>query len=123
LFPAHIEVHTARFSGPIPPPALLREYEAVLPGLAGRIVGTAEEEAKHRRRMERSLLHLSFAGLGLGGLIVLVTIVGGIWLLHEDRNIGGLAALTAALVALVAAFLGRDPKPPADTAEEDKGAK
>lgn len=95
----------------------------VLPGLAERIVGNAEREARHRRSIESGLLRLSYAGLASGTLVVLVTLVGGILLLYAGRNIGGLAALTAALVALVAAYLGRSTRPPADATaakEEDE---
>lgn len=126
LFPAQVQLRAAAFSGPLPHPRLLREYDVVLPGLAERIVGNAEDEARHRRSVESGLLRLSYAGLASGTLVVLVTLVGGILLLYAGRNIGGLAALTAALVALVAAYLGRSTRPPADTAtagkEEDESS-
>jgi uncharacterized membrane protein len=46
----------AMFTGPIPPPDLVQEYENALPGLADRIVRMAEAEAEHRRRMEAAAL-------------------------------------------------------------------
>ena len=109
LFPAQIALHAASFSGPLPPPDLLREYEAVLPGLATRIVDTAESEARHRQTVESSLLDLSYPGLAVGALIVLVALLAGVWLLDREKNVGG-------LVALAAAFPGRASAPPADTA-------
>jgi uncharacterized membrane protein len=39
-------------NGPIPPPEMLRQYDAALPGLAARIVEMAEAEAAHRRQIE-----------------------------------------------------------------------
>lgn len=46
----------ALFSGPIPPPELLGQYDGVLPGLADRIVSMAETEGQHRRSQERTAL-------------------------------------------------------------------
>lgn len=43
------------FTGPIPPPWTLREYEEILPGSADRILSMAEREAsaRHERNTER----------------------------------------------------------------------
>lgn len=43
------------FTGPIPPPWTLREYEEILPGSADRILSMAEREAsaRHERNAER----------------------------------------------------------------------
>ncbi|MGV1101065.1 DUF2335 domain-containing protein [Thiovibrio sp. JS02] len=40
------------FSGPIPSPRVLTEYEALSPGLADRIVQMAEKEMSHRHTQE-----------------------------------------------------------------------
>ena len=47
---------TRETSGPIPPPAMLREYEDISPGLAERLANMAEDEAKHRRAVENKLI-------------------------------------------------------------------
>ena len=44
------------FSGPIPPPGFLEQYERINPGLASRMVAMAESEATHRRQMETKLV-------------------------------------------------------------------
>jgi len=41
------------FTGPLPPPSSLKEYDSVLPGLAERIVTMAEAEARHRHDMDK----------------------------------------------------------------------
>src|SRR5687768_13622143 len=46
-----IEVSTT-YSGPIPPPAILRGYEDIVPGSADRIMGWAESQTKHRHKLE-----------------------------------------------------------------------
>lgn len=48
--PAHQISST--FEGPIPPPALLREYNQILPGAAERIIAMAENEGRHRQALE-----------------------------------------------------------------------
>ncbi len=53
----HVSAHLAmqQQSGPIPPPEILRKYDEIHPGLAERIIKMAEEEAAHRRIMEREV--------------------------------------------------------------------
>lgn len=46
----------ASFSGPLPPPALLRQYEEILPGTAERIVSMAEKEQGHRHLQDSQAL-------------------------------------------------------------------
>lgn len=43
------------FSGPLPPPEVLRGYNDVLPGAAERIFTMAEAQAEHRRRSDPSV--------------------------------------------------------------------
>ncbi len=45
-------IEARSFSGPVPPPELLREYEAILPGSAGRIFAMAEKQQNHRISLE-----------------------------------------------------------------------
>jgi len=40
------------FSGPLPPPEVLREYGDVVPGLAEKIVEMAGKEQEHRHKLE-----------------------------------------------------------------------
>lgn len=46
----------ASFQGPLPPPALLEQYDNIIPGLAKRIIHVAEEESEHRRASERQVI-------------------------------------------------------------------
>ena len=46
------EVTQTRYSGPIPDPQWLEQYDRIHPGLANRIVSMAESEASHRRGIE-----------------------------------------------------------------------
>jgi len=49
------QIHT-EFSGPLPHPSVLAEYEGIQQGFAERIVALAEEEAAHRRKLEEKAL-------------------------------------------------------------------
>ena len=79
------EVIRSEFSGPIPPPSIIKGYEDVLPGSADRILTMAENQSKHRQDMERriviaesrdSLLGVLFAFLlGIGCIVAAIVIV------------------------------------------------
>ena len=53
-FPAADEQLVAQvrheFSGPLPPPDLLAQYDQVMPGLAQKIVSQFESETNHRHQ-------------------------------------------------------------------------
>jgi uncharacterized membrane protein len=43
---------SARYTGPIPPPQMLAEYDRVIPGLGEKLVGAFLLEGEHRRKNE-----------------------------------------------------------------------
>jgi uncharacterized membrane protein len=47
---------TAMFSGPLPPPAILKAYDDVEAGLANRIVAMAESALAHEQRVQTQIL-------------------------------------------------------------------
>src|SRR6266699_3874292 len=65
------------FSGPLPAPETLAEYDRVLPGLARRIVERWEKESDHRQGMERSIVRARISNQSRGQIIgaVLAVIV------------------------------------------------
>ena len=79
------KVIQSAFSGPIPPPSIIKGYEEIMPGAAERIIAMAENQAKHRQDMEKimvnaeardSLLGVVFAFiLGVGCLVTSAIIV------------------------------------------------
>lgn len=79
------KVMQSEFSGPIPPPNMIKGYEAILPGAADRIITMAEKQSSHRQEMERkiistesrdSLLGIFFAFmLGIGCIAASIVIV------------------------------------------------
>ena len=45
------------FSGPLPPPDILRQFDEVVPGAAERIIKMAEDQSLHRRSLEAKVIH------------------------------------------------------------------
>lgn len=62
----------AEYSGPIPPPSIMSGYENILPGSADRIFKMAEEQADHRRNMEKMMVESEVRNSRLGVIFALV---------------------------------------------------
>lgn len=102
--------------GPLPPPALLLDYDTILPGLGERIVRMAECEGDHRRAIENRLTDLSVWGLLGAAVICVIALVGGFVLLYAGKTLSGLAPIPLALGGVIATFVVRgNAPPPADT--------
>src|ERR1035438_8495401 len=50
---------TMQFSGPLPPPGILAQYNDVCPNGAERIIAMAEKQQEHSQELERSVVHRS----------------------------------------------------------------
>jgi uncharacterized membrane protein len=107
---------SASFSGPLPPPAILEQYDKINPGLADRIVRMAETEADHRRQIEKRALDADiqiagkeyterrigqFLGFGIG---VAALFIGAYVATHGQPLAGGFIG-TGGVVGLVTAFI------------------
>lgn len=51
---APVQIRNDYFSGPIPPPSILADYERLKVGFAERIISMAERQSEHRQSLERS---------------------------------------------------------------------
>jgi uncharacterized membrane protein len=113
----------ASFSGPLPPPEVLRGYESILPGLADRVVRMAENQSTHRQRLESRVIWFdgirSSLGLVFGFVIALAGIVGGVYLILSGNSITGLASLVVPLGVIVGAFIYQKREESEDNAEEE----
>ncbi|MCS2146891.1 DUF2335 domain-containing protein [Scandinavium manionii] len=49
--------HETSFSGPLPPPEIIRDYDQILPGGAERIFAMAEKEQAHRHEMDSTAVN------------------------------------------------------------------
>lgn len=98
------------FSGPIPPPGILKAYESAFPGAADRIIKMAEEQSKHRQYIEKkevdtesrdSLLGI-LSALAIGGAII----VCGTRIVMNVPNISGAIAGTLLNLVGIATIIG-----------------
>ncbi len=97
------------FSGPLPPPQLLVEYNKVYPECAKEIVQMAREEQRHRHQTEdqqvKGDVTLAKRGQLIGGALALAAVLGGIYLIAHDKPISGLSILSGVVVAFGGAFI------------------
>lgn len=100
-------MHHSSFSGPLPPPDVLKRYNEVVPGAAERIITMAEAQAKHRQELERAEVfggnrranlgqYFGFT-IGIAGLVValILGIRGNAWVagLIGVLDLGGLVSI------------------------------
>jgi uncharacterized membrane protein len=99
----------ASWSGPLPPPAALEQFERASPGAADRILRMAEREEQHRHRLEqemqRSDSKIRSRGQIMAFVLALMVIGGGVWLIDRGRNWEGLVAILAPVATLIGLFL------------------
>jgi uncharacterized membrane protein len=88
------------FSGPMPPPSLLRHYEEICPGSADRMLRMAEQEAEHRRKTESAIVNAqiehfnkqfseSRRGQICALIITLAALAGGVYSAIQGHEIAG----------------------------------
>jgi len=100
---------TESFSGPIPPPEVLREYDKILPGLAERIVTQVDRQTEHRISLESKVIESdirrSRQGLVCGFVVSLTCVLGGIIAVVLGHDVAGTTIATGAVVALAGVFV------------------
>lgn len=102
-------LHAEHFSGPLPQPAILRQYDEVIPGAAERIIAMAETQAKHRQQLENKVIDSgirdSRLGLHYGLIIGLCAVAGGTACIILGHQIGGSIIGGVGLSGLVGVFV------------------
>jgi uncharacterized membrane protein len=97
------------FTGPIPPPIALREYDDVLPGAAERILKMTEEQSSHRRELEKQVIDENLKqakrGQRYGLIIGLAAIAVGGACIMSGQWIGGSIIGGGGLTGLVSVFI------------------
>lgn len=115
------------FTGPIPPPDMLIEYQRVMPDLPGRLVTAWEEESAHRRKMERDSLdgQISIAKnsqLYAFVLVILLAIAAFVLAFTGHEWVAGIVFATTILSVLCVYVLGEQPKKKAGEEPEEPEA-
>ena len=97
------------FAGPLPPPATLAAYNAIVPGAAERILKMAEAQALHRHQLEavaiRSDARQAMLGLCFGLVVTLAMLAVAAYIAALGQTIGGAILGGAAVVQLAGVFV------------------
>lgn len=98
-----------QYSGPLPHPEIMRQYDSIVPGLANRIIHQFEEQSKHRRELEQKVIKsdLVMARLGLifGFIIGMASVIGGIITALLGKELAGGFIGSSGLIGLVSVFI------------------
>lgn len=98
-----------QWSGPLPPPAALYQYEQVQPGLAERIVAMAETaatgEIKTQDRLATAEIERAQSGQAMAFVLTLIAIGAAIYFFVVHNPIAGAAFLSFPVLMLVRSFL------------------
>lgn len=85
------------FSGPIPPPEVIKKYEEAIPGSGNRIISMAENQSKHRQKLEQSVvssnIHNEKIGMYLAFALTIVFMIIGAALVIFDKSVVGWLAI------------------------------
>jgi len=99
----------ASFSGPLPPPQILDQYNESVPDGANRIISMAEEQSKHRMGLEKYVVERESRRSDLGlvaGLVVSLAFLGGsVFITVSGYPWAGAVIGTVDIVSLVGAFI------------------
>lgn len=94
-----------RFSGPIPHPRHMREYEDICPGSADRLIMMAEQSLAHAQEIQRSALdgdiHDTKAGRIYGLVALIALIVAATFAMYTDHEVAAAAFLGAGVLGVV----------------------
>lgn len=104
-----ISMQSEVYSGPLPHPAILKQYEDVMPGAADRIFKMAERQASSRQENERSIIKAESRDSLLGEIFAFIIsmfgIGGGIWLINSGNTAAGSVLSALCLGSIVASFI------------------
>ncbi len=97
------------FAGPLPHPSTLEGYKAVDPKLVDTIIQMAVDQQLHRHQMEKReqkiIPFIHIFGQLLGTFIGLIALIGGFYLLTQNKTIEGYSTLVGTVGTLVGVYL------------------
>ena len=104
-----VRYFSEQYSGPLPRPIDLQEYDRVVPGSADRILKMAENQAIHRQQLEKTVISgdskRAFCGLWIGAFVALCVLGGAVFLIFEGHDWAGSAIAGLDIVGLVSVFV------------------
>ena len=116
-------IESMTYSGPIPHPQLLKEFNDVIPNGADRIMTMAEKQSGHRITLEEKVVNAnnrdSFLGVVFAGVIALLIVLGAIFLIYNNKDVQGFSLLIGASVAYISVFLKSKSRDDKDLKEKE----
>lgn len=111
-----IEIVSAYWEGPIPPPDVMRQFEDVVPGFPERIMRMTEERASHRIQIEAERVQIekivvigeskrAYLGVASAFILSLLMIAIGAYAIIWGNPWVGVAVIGADIAALAAVFI------------------
>lgn len=98
------------FSGPIPPPQILKGYNELVPDAAERILKMAEKQADHRIELEKKVIveqqRQSARGQKIAAVLAVLLVFAAVYAIYEEayKIAGTIFAVT--LIMVVGMFVG-----------------
>lgn len=97
------------FSGPLPPPSVLKEFDLIVPGAAERIIKMAEGQFVHRTEIEKRVIESDISrskwGQILGFMIAIFGLLVSLVTILRGQEIAGSIIGGGTLVSLVSVFM------------------
>lgn len=93
----------------LPPPKELKEYEEILPGITDRLLSSFEKQQEHRFALEKNTVFTgskqTLRGQILAFILGLITVIGGLYLISQGKDIQGYRLLIGTAATLVSVFI------------------
>ncbi len=103
------QVTAYSYQGILPPPEMLARFNEIVPNGADRIVSMAESQQRHRQGLEAAVVNGNVTAQGRGQLLGFTLgamgILGGIFLISQDKSVEGLTSIIVAVTGLVSVFI------------------
>ena len=100
------QLNVESFSGPIPPPAVLADYNKAHPTAADRILKMAEQNARHRQLQEDKIISARSRQATLSqiisGAITIVSIIAGVVVAIFGNQLSAIIVISPASVIVLA---------------------
>lgn len=97
------------FSGPLPPPSMLNQYDSIQDGFADRIISMAESEQSHRQSLENKSVEAAIKtesrGQNYALAISLLIITGALYLIDSGKEVSGSLLAGGTLTGLAYIFI------------------
>ncbi len=97
------------YSGPLPHPEVLEQYNRIIPGGAERIFAQFESQAAHRQKIESSVIRsnafVQIFGAVSALLLGALALGGGLFLVEQGKSLEGFGAFFTSLASLVGVYV------------------